>query len=402
MVIAASAAACVARTNDDDGLAARFEPPFAERVGKGAEPERWNDVNDPSSVGTFVYDAAKLPLSGAATIKPTPGDYWPAFEDSINRRWDGDGSLSPAEKYEKAFGRAGAAAAVSKAFGIHSADNRPSCREDRECAVLKDGSACGIARGEAAGRCIPTWWGICNGWAPFAIDEKAPLKTVIKNGVTFYPGDLEALLSLIYADGLQVHFLADRCDDPNPAVDASGRMRASECRDMNPGSFHVLLTNMVGMKGASFLFDGSADEQVWTYPVRSYQVLNASNQKLTEVPILTATELVTGHASSTYTFDPDAKRFFYVTLQLAFVTEADPARFSHAPDVDAFTETRNLEYVLEADAQGLLIGGEWVAGSRMSHPDFAWWPAGGPSAAAANGAIRYDEVKALDDQAATP
>src|SRR5262245_21476523 len=70
--------------------------------------EAWNAANNPAYVdNSFVYDVAALPVTGETSTPPTPGDYWATARDSINVRWDGEQSQSPAEKVEAALGKTG-------------------------------------------------------------------------------------------------------------------------------------------------------------------------------------------------------------------------------------------------------------------------------------------------------
>lgn len=41
----------------------------------------------------------------------------------------------------------------------------------------------------------------------------------------------------------------------------------------------------------------------------------------------------------------------------------------------------HLEYLLEMDARGRIIGGEWLGDSKTEHPDFTWMPVRAPRSA---------------------
>jgi hypothetical protein len=469
-------------------------------IGQSEDAERWDAKNNPATVdGTFIYEVDKLPTTGSTKVAPIPADYWATYQDSINVRWDGAESLSPAEKWEKAFNKPGLAKRVSELYGIRKHTTRKECTQTSECADLKDGSECAIPRGETKGRCIPKWWGICHGWAPYAFSEPAPKKAVEKNGVTFYPGDLEGLMSLAYGERLPTKFLSTRCNAKDAPTDASGRVIAGECRDMNPGSFHVVASNMLGLRQQSFVYDRTWDAEVWNQPVRGFAITNLENGKLKEVTkaeaiklagidvawaeLLAKTELakdaskvveykatadgevqiatagtgdadlyvkvngeptktafdcksdggsstelckvtvkngdtvkalVLGYADKSeanvrvglakanaeYTFNTTAARFFHVKMDFRFIVEASTARESRVDAADRFTQTDKLEYVLEADANGSIVGGEWIGASLTSHPDFVWWPSGKPTTAVAEGAVAYADLKALNDEAA--
>jgi hypothetical protein len=382
-------------------LAASLAGCADDEVGEGEEFETWNAANNPAYVdANFVYDVKKLPASGETERPPIPGDYWATYRDNLNHRWDGEDSLSPSEKWAKAFNRPKTPEAISRNHGIMSgAGWRKACTTSSDCSDLKDGSTCALPRGQSKGFCIPTWWGICHGWAPYALSEPAAIKPVTKNGVTFYPGDLEGLMSLAYAEGLRVKFLSQRCDADNPMPAEDGRIPASECRDMNPGSLHVLLSNLVGIRKQGFVEDRTYDDEVWNQPIRAFRVTNAVGGKLKQVKKAEAIKLVGGTGSS-YKWNTKAKKFYYVELELDYITESSPGRESHVGQVDNYTRTDHYQYVLETDSKSRIIGGEWVGSSRTSHPDFAWWPTEAPQGEIADGLITYEEVKALNDQAA--
>ena len=370
---------------DDDGVDADF--PYTDDAA-GGKGEEWNSANDPIRVDrTFTAQLDQLPRTGAATRTPWTGDYWATAFDSINARWDGASSMSPAEKWERAFGRAGFVARVTQELGATSVTGA-TCSTDAQCA---DDEACAKPRGAASGRCIPTWFGICHGWAPAAIAVPQATKAVVKNGVTFYPGDLEALMSAAWSgEDYSVKFISERCDADALPTDSYGRIRAGECRDMNPGSFHVVIGNMLGKRGLAIVEDRTADGEVWNQPVASYKVT-----KQTEVTEAQAAALV-GLAGSSYTYNADAARFVSVETDLKWITESEPSRRARA--ASTYTRTTKLAYVLELDAAGTILGGEWVGASKTNHPDFLWWPTSTPRTEAVRG-LKYSEIKALYDQA---
>jgi hypothetical protein len=371
--------------------------------GNAASEERWDAANDPFwADGTFTSRIDKLPTSGAALRIPKPGHSWPTTDDSINARWDGAYSLSPAEKFERAFGKPGTALAVSMDTGIRGQTMRRECRSNWECRAEQDGSSCAIPRGASTGRCIPGWWGICHGWAHQAIHEPQAQRVVTRNGVTFYPADLDALMSLAYSRGLPVRFLSQRCNrnkNSGISVDGSGRVVQGECRDMNPGAFHLVIGNLMGLRQQSFVMDVSIDAQVWNHPVRDYRVA-----EIYEVSREQAANAV-GDRTGQYTYNSEAERFFFVQMELRVMGGAPASR--GIPDPERYTQVGRFEYVLETDSEGRIFGGEWVGRSKTFHPDFVWWAVGAPTGVneqhpegLAQGLITYAEIKALNDEAA--
>ena len=236
--------------------------------------DAWNSANDPSLFASnLVYAFASLPLQGEAANIPWAGSYWPVAEDTINKRWNGENTDSPAKKYEKAFGGSNVELKVSQNHGIMSQSHRTACTGDSDCDDSK-GESCSKRYGEANGRCIPTWFGICHAWAPVSILEPEPKRPVTKNGVTFKVNDLKALITLLY-NKTYSKFVSMRCNDNDPdiAFDNYGRPTSDQCRDTNAGTFHVIAANYLGLKHQSYVEDKTYDDEVWNQPVRSYEVM---------------------------------------------------------------------------------------------------------------------------------
>ncbi len=458
--------------------------------------EVWDSANNPAYVdGTFVLDVAGLPVLGTTAQALIPGDYWATAKDSVNVRWDGD-NPSAAEKLEQALAKPGLALQISQAFGIRAQMQRKECTVEADCSDQKDGSGCSIARGETKGRCVPGWWGICHGWSPYALSEPAPVKEVKVGNVTFYPGDLEGLMSLAYSKNLPTRFVGKRCN--KDITDGEGRLVETECRDINPGALFVIASNMLGLRKQGFVEDRTFDDQVWNQPVHSFKVTNAEAGKLKEVTkaeavrmlgagftykqllpkttlkkgdrkigTFTATKagehvlqtngngdvdlyvkiggaateqasdcrssgggssekctitakagdvinyLLLGYAdtseaelsvgepdaTTTYSFNPDADKLFYVEMDLDYVTEARPERVTHSTpeQLQAHLRTDHYQFILETKG-GKVTGGEYVGDSMRNHPDFFWWPAGKPSGTLV-GTISYEDIRKIHDQA---
>ncbi|WP_394821933.1 hypothetical protein [Pendulispora albinea] len=372
-----------------------------EPLGAVQQPEVWSAKDDPSLFSSdLVRVASALPTSGEVARIPWAGSYWPTYKDSINYRWAGPSSASPAKKYELAFGGADVEDAVSRYHGIDAHSNARSCTRTSQCDASL-GESCARRAGEGRGYCIPTWFGICHAWAPAAILVPEPEHAVVSNGVTFEVQDIKALISLVH-EGTTVKFVSLRCNDSdeNMSRDEDGRPR-SACRDTNPGTLHILLANYLGIKKQSFVEDRTFDYQVWNQPLRGYRILEQE-----EITSREANALVvegSGAASDRYKFNPDAVSFLHVKTEVQYITETSPREGNVASRIDDYTQSSHYEYVLELDARGAIIGGEWVGRSKSNHPDFLWLPVRQPpSTVAAGGAITYTNVKALANASITP
>ncbi|MCA9635362.1 MAG: hypothetical protein KC420_04945 [Myxococcales bacterium] len=251
------ALACETPTDVDDGQG-RLD----------AFREGWSASDDPSLLSPdFEYTFAALPTQGSAAKIPWAGSYWPTYRDSINDRWAGPGTMSAAKKYELAFAKSGVEDAVSAYSGIDSLAGK-ECTSDAQCDP-NQGSVCAKRAGANAGVCSETWFGICHAWAPAAILEEEPAKAVTYKGIEFKVNDLKALMSLSYSEDLEVKFLSLRCDDKG---DAPGTADKAACKDTNPGSFHVVIANLLGIQRRSLVEDRTYDYEVWNQPVRGFRV----------------------------------------------------------------------------------------------------------------------------------
>jgi hypothetical protein len=82
----------------------------------------------------FEKNWSKLPTKSKLEQNIWPGPYWPTYIDGINQRWAGENSLSPVEKYAKAFGLDAQVLAntVSRKSGIDSQSGK-KCTTNRDC-----------------------------------------------------------------------------------------------------------------------------------------------------------------------------------------------------------------------------------------------------------------------------
>ena len=125
------------------------------------------------------------------------------------------------------------------------------------------------------------------------------------------------------------------------------------CRDTNPASLYLAVTNILGRNKIPFGIDADAGSHVWNYPI--YQ---ARISEQTMIDKNQANTLLGLDENLDYPFNDDAVNFAHVKMTL---------EKSHS---------MNLDMILELDADNKVIGGEWVGGSRTRHPDFIWIPMG--------------------------
>jgi len=81
-----------------------------------------------------------------------------------------------------------------------------------------------------------------------------------------------------------------------------------------------------------------------------------------------------GTTPEEYVFNDDAVSFKYVMMAFQYITESAASLDGNlSSSIDTYTRTDNYEYILEIDAEGKIIGGEWVGASKKNHPDFLWY-----------------------------
>jgi hypothetical protein len=336
----------------------------------------WSASDDPDLFDDALeYRYAALPRSGAVTKVPWAANYWPTWKDSVNHRWAGPDSVSPTAKYGAAFGRdAELEDRVSAAYGIDSIAGR-SCSTDADCAGLA-GASCAIRTGKTTGTCIETWFGLCHAWAPAAILEDEPVHPVTHNGVTFEVNDLKALVTLSYDAGLTEKFMSLRCDakgtgDGAMSYDELGTPRPPECADTNAGAFHVVVANYIGLRKQSFVEDRTWDYEVWNQPVRAFRVTRDAVVSASEANRLVGI----AEPKTTWGFNADAHTLRHVELELDWIAESSAETTGNlASTIDRYTYTDAYRYILELDAAGKVVGGEWIGASKTEHPDFLWLP----------------------------
>lgn len=327
-----------------------------------------------SFFGTSMeLNADKLPSSAAAATMPWPSSYWPVYQDGINVQWDTTSNMSASQKYATAFDLDVDAftKTVSESTGVLSQDSRTACTSDTVCTALGDSSVCAMRTGETSGYCIPTWFGICHAWSPAAILEPEPQCAVTKNGVTFQPFDIKALITQVYdGSSLTTVFTGVRFngDDATEKSDKYGRPTDSARRDLGPGFFHVAMGNILPRFNRSFVIDVDGGAQVWNQPFYSYKILKTLNLSLKA-----AGKKVYG--TTTYPFNSNATKIRYVQNEVTWIVESgeNGPLVSTGKAAASYTTSKNYTYLLELDAKNEILGGEWIGASTWDHPDFLWF-----------------------------
>lgn len=471
-------------------------PDGEAKVSADGKADAWDARNNPRGFRTeFDYTVDNLPRRGASARVAWAASYWPYYEGGINARWQGSDQLSPAEKYDKAFNGwtepdgfmdlepwnawscafdpayytslGPAAAWTDRNKGTWLAHNGI----DDDGDGVADADECREDPSEYDG--LESWWGICHAWAPAAIMEDEPLRAVERNGVRFEVSDIKALLIQQY-DRSDAYLVGGRCNERELERDETGRVTRTECRDLNAGSWHVIVTNLLGKHSRPFVIERTTNYQVWNQPLVGYEITSQREITVDEAHALlrvSAEEIDGGtgevvfdveegtplaravletvntasfdvldvdarlHASAArnivaarplrslraldavpyvgaaafdslvtyveenglveavpYRYNPAAKRFVEVRMTTDWVTESHPSTAPMTPVNERYVRHDTYHYVLELDAAGAVIGGEWLGASNLNHPDFVWLPV---APRGGNPHIDIDEVRAM-------
>lgn len=279
---------------------------------------------------------------------------WKVLTDYVrNKQPSNPDDLSPAEKYDLLVGDAGK---TMTKYNLN--EGQPYYSESGK---------------------VETWMGICHGWAPAAFMVQRPTKMVEvlaadgKTKIKFYPSDIKALASLLWANtNPATKFIGGRCNVKTPSTDANGRIKDSSCRDTNAGTWHLAVVNQIGKARRSMVLDATYDYEVWNQPVYSYSYSYFNPQTNKAYQTLSYAKVAVG----SYTTDkfkayraPGTTHIVGVAMDVRWTVETHPSH--NTPDSsyrDAVSGARYL-YTLELDSTGNILGGEWY---QNAHPDFLW------------------------------
>lgn len=195
------------------------------------------------------------------------------------------------------------------------------------------------------------WHGICHGTAPASLNHNEPIaKTMTnRNGVKvhFYASDIKALLSYYYAyhAGTRATLIGARCNVRSSRYRGARRER---CLDVNAASFHLIITNFLGLMNKPFIADTDRYSEVWNHVASkfsSYIVDQAQS------PVRGATIR------------------YRVQSEVSYASAIAPKFGPVLGTEDAVYHDENYDYYLDVDQNGKIIAGEWISETR---PDFLW------------------------------
>lgn len=303
------------------------------------------------------------------TNLPWSGHFYPAALDSINHPTR-PGQKGPSAKYAEAFGldvkTVVAKVSAKKGIQYYYDNNFPSCQTNVDC--KPDGTVICSRMNDAtgtdiAGVCIDYWAGVCHAWSMASILELQPKCAVTVGNVEFSPLDIQALLTHMYDEAAKESVMAGARFDASmdKTRDSYNRPNSPILRDINAGSLLIILINMVGILGKSFVADITVDEAVWNQPVMSYKinVVQPVDEKM----------LQKLYDSSQYPFNDAAASLMYLEMEVWWVVENKPGHEYHASGARVHDSAKHLQrMIIELDDQDNVIGGE----NLHEQFDFVW------------------------------
>ena len=311
--------------------------------------EEWNSANDPLRFLPMNFERSFETLPTSASLKKMPWSdtYWPTTAAGLAQRWN-DTSITDNEENFK--------------YKPYSYE-RLTTLSQAEMAKLSPAEKFDIFTGNynyplfsyEQNRTKPdaeSWEGLCHGWASAAINFEEPKSVVVQNAhglqIPFGAADVKGLLDLYSGNfnGGRYNFVGERCDID--LAKTPGASENPECRDTNAGTFHLVLTNNLGIQKRGFVADVSRDLQVWNQPIYAY-----------------STQVVSEQEGASPGAAPGTVRETTVKTIMSYISESGPEWNAGV----LYDSEREYNYRLELNANGQIIGGAWLEESR---PDFLW------------------------------
>jgi hypothetical protein len=335
--------------------------------------EAWDQPNRPERfAGNYEFNLDKLPTQGESGTARWSGDYWASYKGGLAHRWNAGGDLSQTAAYilpQREALRSMDLKSLSPAekYDIYSGDYSFSLTRLERARTRVLATIPGTAE-FVPGFSIPSWEGLCHGWAPASISYQEPQPITLKNKdgleVPFGSADVKALLTYAMHEGVgsQTVFLGRRCEIDLGRLKRDLRegrisravyeeqVQSLPCRDLNAGSFHVVLSNELGQRKQAFVADITVDQEVWNQGIVGYE------SRLGPVK----PQRSMGAAAET-AFEVD------VETRITYITEV--ASSWHAQGSSGIHASAQYRYRLELNQNREIVGGQWL---DETHPDFIY------------------------------
>jgi hypothetical protein len=310
-------------------------------LAQNAFAERWNAMNDPSIMDPdFVFELKRLPKEGALERTPWSETYWASKKGSINIRWNTE--KQEGFRYES----------PSRAQVMTMSREQLSRLSPSEKFDLFLGRYDYPLKKEVSGIASPMakWWsGLCDGWSLAALQyaEPKPVDVLNPDGIVipFGSSDVKGLMSYAAAQRFDVETrqVGGRCSTTGRIFSTPG------CEDINAGSLHIVLSNMIGIRKQGIVTERDPAGQIWNQATYAFKTSYLGSAK----PDVGSTGI-------------------RVHTTLIYVDELEESSWDPVVASGKNKEGKmELDYILDLDSNGNIIGGSYLS---EIHPDFVWLP----------------------------
>lgn len=237
---------------------------------------------------------------------------------------------------------------------LFSFDDSPLAKLDRVAARMnRPTDARGWERARSEASSIDSWEGHCGSWAVASATTREPTRAVTFQGETFTIADQKALITKSHENFQSkmygVRYLGN--------ADTDGTMQ-----DLRPEGFQLVANTILGEQRRSFVIDSDSGIEVWSKPVYRWRWVAKRD------PERPGTLRVKG--------------FPFLIRERIGIDDAPTSTADRSGP--AFEYRFYLDPEVRADGKRRVIAGEWIGGSRDSHPDFILAPVVGTPWLSAN------------------
>lgn len=315
---------------------------------------KWKASQEVSDKNEYIRAFSLLPLKGEIKPPPWSGGIYPSELSGLTYRAQSKkkasqyrpespmdikdtSNLSPIEKYDLLLGH--------QQWELSTAER--------------------LRTGAGKDKAIDPKKSLNQDWAAASLlfAEPAPFKVMADSGqpLEFTASDIKALLTRFLSqnslvdNGVETRSLGGVCrldsdglrrglEPRTLSADAWKDMKNDECYAVNAGAFHLALTNLLGLRQESFVFDPRVDLEFIHYPLLGFR------SEIVGAPVV----IEHNHRS---------------TQLKTVVTYVLPSPPSPEKSAVPLVRAETYRYTIELDEEGDIVGGTWI-GSLA--PQLAW------------------------------
>lgn len=296
--------------------------------------------NDPARFSTeYTRNIDELPLRASLNVQPWSGDYWAKNKGGISYRWQTEESFDYSQLTKDEL----LAASVEEIAELSPAEKYDILVGNYKFSLTHKAKAQGSVT-EAS------WSGYCHGWSPASLRFEEPSPITLQNPdgieIPFGSSDVKALLTYFEGEVLssmvspQEEWYAET--NVIGSVCVSGKLEDLSCTDTNPGAFHIVLGNQIGLEGQGFNMDVDSGAEKWNQPVYAYR-----SQLLETLP------------PSDYAEEGTVIEYIMRT-EVHWTVEIHPTWEPVLHTENQKTASKMYLYSLEINENHEIIGGQWL------------------------------------------